>query len=100
MVRSGCADDLIWSLFDARVLHVLKKNISAADRAGERYDVFGLDFGCYVDLMTTARAPQGLLPTDGEGTQQFVDVPPDDYRSIRRAILDLKAFRGDDQRNG
>jgi hypothetical protein len=52
-----------------------------------------LDYGCYVDLINTAKAPQGLLPfDDGFGEPQFIDVPPDDYRAIRRAILNLSEF--------
>jgi hypothetical protein len=48
---------------------------------------------CYVDLINTAKAPQGLLPLDNKpGELQFTDVPPDDYRAIRRAILDLSEF--------
>jgi hypothetical protein len=70
-------------LFDARVLHLLKKNISSHDEPGQRYDVFKIDYGCYVDLINTAKAPQGLFQTDAG----FVEVPADDYRSIRRAIL-------------
>ena len=53
-----------------------------------RYDAYKLDYGCYVDLINTARSPQGLLP----GESMYVDVPPDDYRAIRRAILDIEEF--------
>nr|USU32941.1 ATP-binding protein [Methylobacterium sp. OTU13CASTA1] len=81
---------VIDSLFDARLLHILKKSISSHDNPGIRYDVYKLDYGCYVDLITTSRSPAGLLPSDDD--DQYVDVPPDDYRSIRRAILDLSAF--------
>jgi hypothetical protein len=90
LLRSDARHPLIDALFDARVIHLLKKNVSAHDQPGIRYDVYKLDFGCYVDLQTTARAPEGLLPSDEEG--QFADVPPDDYRAIRRAILDLHDF--------
>lgn len=89
LLESGHSDPLIEELYDARVLHVLKRNISSHDQPGVRYDVYKLDYGCYVDLMTTQRAPGGLLPADDDG---FVDVPPDDYRSIRRAILNLDDF--------
>jgi hypothetical protein len=71
-------------LFDARLLHILKKNVSSKDEPGERYDVFKIDYGCYVALRNTDRDPLGLYEIDGEG---YVDVPRDDYRSIRRAIL-------------
>lgn len=83
---------LIDTLFDARLLHVLKKNISSHDNPGMRYDVYKLDYGCYVDLITSSKAPGGLLPIGDGEAGAFVEVPPDDYRSIRRAILDLGAF--------
>ena len=94
LLLSGARHPLIDSLFDSRLLHVLKRNISGRDQPGVRYDVYKLDYGCYIDLITTAKAPQGLLPLDtAEGDDaKFVDVPPDDYRSIRRAILDIGEF--------
>ena len=73
-------------LFDSRLLHVLKKNVSSNDKPGARYDVYKIDYGCYVDLINTTPAPEGLFQDD-EGT--YTEVPRDDYRSIRRAILDL-----------
>lgn len=82
-------NELIDTLFDARVLHLLKRNISAHDQPGFRYDVYKIDYGCYVDLLSTARSPQGLFETD-DG--RFIKVPPDDYRAIRRAILDIEKF--------
>ena len=72
-------------LFDSRLLHVLKKNISSNDEPGSRYDVYKIDYGCYVDLINTTRAPEGLFQVD-DGS--FTEVPRDDYRSIRRAILE------------
>jgi len=90
LLRTDVRHPLIDALFDARVIHLLKKNVSAHDQPGVRYDVYKLDFGCYVDLLTTAKSPVGLLP--GDEPDQFVDVPPDDYRAIRRAILDLEKF--------
>lgn len=90
LLRTDVRHPLIDALFDARVIHLLKKNVSAHDQPGVRYDVYKLDFGCYVDLLTTAKSPEGLLPTDQP--DQFIDVPPDDYRAIRRAILDLNKF--------
>ncbi|HUD29646.1 MAG TPA: hypothetical protein VMQ93_12290 [Novosphingobium sp.] len=74
-------------LFDSRLLHILKKNVSSHDQPGERFDVFKIDYGCYVDLTNTTRAPEGLF-ADDEGA--FAEVPKDDYRSIRRAILDTE----------
>jgi hypothetical protein len=84
---------LIQSLYDARVLHLLRRGIAARDRPGVRFNGWGLDYGCYIDLVNTVKAPRGLFAVDeGEGNESFVEVPSDDYRSIRRAILDLNEF--------
>lgn len=84
---------LIGELYDARVIHLIKRGVSTHDRPGVRFDVYALDYGCYVDLMTTSRAPQGLFEIeDDQGSAAFIEVPTDDYRSIRRAILDLNQF--------
>lgn len=94
LVESGTRDQLIDSLFDSRVLHLLKRNISAQEQPGLRYDAFKIDYGCYVDLLSTAKEPEGTLPLGASATDLagYVDVPPDDYRAIRRAILDLSLF--------
>lgn len=96
LLEQGAASrhDLVSLLYDARVLHVIKRGVSANDRPGIRYDVFTLDFGCYVQLVTTTAAPQGLfeIESDGETGAEWVEVPKDDYRSIRRAVLELDAF--------
>ena len=99
LLLSDARHPLIDSLFDSRVLHNLKRNISAHDQPGVRYDVYKLDFGCYIDLIATAKAPLGLLPLDfiDSDNAQFVEVPPDDYRSIRRAILNLDEFQSSSQ---
>ena len=98
LLRSDTRDKLIDALFDSRILHILKKNVSSRDEPGIRYNVYKLDYGCYVDLMATARAPSGLLPLDykdEQGVVQYTPVPPDDYRAIRRAILRIADFYKD-----
>ena len=46
-----------------------------------------------MDLIGTASAPQGLFEAiNDEGDATYVEVPSDDYRSIRRAILDVDEF--------
>lgn len=89
LLERSVAHSLIDKLFDARVLHLLKQNISAHDKPGVRFDAYKIDYGCYVDLLSTAMSPEGLLAADEGG---YVNVPPDDYRSIRRAILNLDEF--------
>lgn len=93
---------LVAELYDARVLHVIKRSVSSRDNPGVRYDVYQLDYGCYVELIATTRAPEGLFQAvmgdgqevedDGDQEASWVTVPSDDYRSIRRAILDLAEF--------
>lgn len=85
-------DPLIATLYDARVLHVMKRGVAAQDRAGVRFDVYAIDYGCYVELINTAKAPEGLYQSGDEG--EWVEVPANDYRSIRRAILELPEFEG------
>jgi hypothetical protein len=91
LLLSGTQHELIDTLFDERVLHVIKKGISARDQPGVRYDAYKIDYGAYVELIATDHAPKGLLAMDEAG-QGFVEVPPDDYRAIRRAILDIADF--------
>jgi hypothetical protein len=83
-------EELIDRLFDARSLHVLKKNVSSKE-GGQRYDAYKLDYGCYVDLINTNQNPTELLG-DGAIDLSAFEVPDDDYRAIRRAILDYDDF--------
>jgi len=80
---------LLLALFDARVLHLVRRGYSAQDEPGERYDVWLIDYGAYVDLIHTKNEPEGFLPLDDGG---YVEVPPLDLRAIRRAILDIDEF--------
>jgi hypothetical protein len=89
LLASNIRDPRIDQLFDSRLLHVLKKNISSHDEPGVRYDVYKIDYGCYVDLINTAKMPEGLFEAMESEEEAFIEVPKDDYRSIRRAILRL-----------
>jgi len=88
--RRDTRSPLIMALFDARVLHLVRRGYSAQDEPGERYDVFSIDYGAYVDLMQTKYEPAGMLAAEGES---FVDVPTQDLRAIRRSVLDLDSFQ-------
>ncbi|WP_426661135.1 hypothetical protein [Rhodanobacter aciditrophus] len=92
LLPSDSKSSLIDYLYDARVLHVIKKGVSSNDTPGVRYNVYAIDYGCYVDLMATSNAPQGLFQAESNQGERYVDVPATDYRSIRRAILDLASF--------
>ncbi|WP_337264675.1 MULTISPECIES: hypothetical protein [unclassified Serratia (in: enterobacteria)] len=93
MLESSIRNQLIDFLFDNRVLHVIKQGASAQDIVGRRYNVYSIDYGCYVDLLNTIYKPKGLLIEENEdGSEAYTDVPKNDYRSIRRAILELNEF--------
>ena len=94
LLRTNHKDSLIDYLFDARVIHLIRDNVSGKDEPGIRYNVYSIDYGCYVDLMNTNNAPKGLFEVTEEGAENsiYVDVPKNDYRAIRRAILDLNEF--------
>ncbi|NOJ83449.1 ORC-CDC6 family AAA ATPase [Myxococcus xanthus] len=84
---------LVGALFDARVLHVIKRGVSGAEHPGVRFNTYAIDYGCYVDLRNTSKAPRGLFDiAESKHETDFVEVPLDDYRSIRRAVLDLTRF--------
>lgn len=80
---------MIEYLYDARVIHLVKTNISAKDSPGERYNVYAIDYGAYIHLHNTANAVQGELVNDDF---QYIDIPMIDYRSIRRSVLDISKF--------
>lgn len=96
LLQTNQKDSLIEYLFDARVLHVIKENVSGKDTPGIRYNVYSIDYGCYVELINTANAPKGLFEAIDDSSELedsiFVEVPKNDYRAIRRAILNLEEF--------
>lgn len=93
LLRSDASNGEIEFLFDERVLHIARRAYSAKDDPGVRYRVWKVDYGCYVDLINTASNPIGYL---FEGSQMVeggdIEVPDDDYRAVRRAILNLSRF--------
>lgn len=94
--QKSSGGQLLNALFDARVLHLIRRGYSAQDAPGERYDVWVIDYGAYVDLVNTKNEPKGalLMAADGEDLDgaRYVEVPTQDLRSIRRSILDVEAF--------
>ena len=62
-------------------------------RPGERFVVYKMDYGLYIDLAATDKFPTGTLFSEHETIDVMdIDVPLDDARSFRRAILDLDDF--------
>lgn len=78
---------IIQKLFDARVIHIVKRGYSDKDNPGIRYNIYSLDYGTYVDLINTSKQPQIEFEfTEEVDSEEFI-VPFDDKRSIRRIIL-------------
>jgi hypothetical protein len=94
--QKSATSSLLLALFDARVLHLVRRGYSAQDEPGERYDVWVIDFGAYVDLIHTKSEPTQLLAWDDVPAPDAgaIEVPTQDLRAIRRAVLDLDAFEG------
>lgn len=78
----------IQKLFDARVIHFIKRGYADKENPGVRYNVFGLDYGTYVDLLTTNKKPElDFIDTAQWASNDDFIVPFDDKRSIRRIII-------------
>ncbi len=93
LLRNDAEYELINFLYDSRILHIIKQDISSRDTPGLKYNVYSIDYGCYVELINTTRFPLGLFQEELEnGEYEYSQVPKDDYRSIRRAILDMDEF--------
>ncbi|MGH2757291.1 MAG: hypothetical protein ACRDI3_05830 [Actinomycetota bacterium] len=92
--RSASAHPLVELLYDARVLHVLKKGVSASDKLGERFDVYGLDFGCYVDFLASSEQPANTPGENGVERLTVEQVSLDEYEPTPEKILDLSDFEG------
>lgn len=93
LLRNDIQYDIINFLYDSRILHIIKQNISSRDKPGMKFNAYSIDYGCYVDLINTAHSPLGLYEEEMEdGSFEFVKVPKEDYRSIRRAVLNMEEF--------
>jgi hypothetical protein len=90
---------VIQRLIDERILHIIKRGYSSKSEPGVQFHVLQIDYGCYVQLLRTNSAPEGLFGSSQEdgvllalfGDGEDAEVPEDDYRAIRRAVLDLPA---------
>jgi hypothetical protein len=82
---------VVQRLFDARVLHHMQRGYADKDNPGIRYNIYTLDYGTYVDLLSTRKELEVDL-VEGEETEGRV-VPFDDKRSIRRIILSEASLR-------
>jgi hypothetical protein len=76
--QSAAGAPLLLALFDARVLHLIRKGYSAQGKPGERYDVYVIDYGAFVDLIQTNYAhrtvPEGPLAGTAVAVCTFLAV--------------------------
>jgi hypothetical protein len=86
-------EDVIQKLFDARVVHLVLRGYADKDNPGVRYNIYTLDYGTYVDLLATSKAPELGFQEKNAEEGEFL-VPFDDKRSIRRIVLKREILKG------
>lgn len=95
LISNEKSHKLIDYLYDMRVIHVLKQGVSAKNAIGKKYTLYALDYGCYVELMSSKNAPLGLIIDSNDNDElHYIEIPKSDYRSVRNSILDLEGDSG------
>ena len=75
-------------LFDLRILHIVKRGYADKSNPGERYNIYTLDYGTYVDLLKTKSKPMDeYIEIAIEDDIKDIIVPFDNNRTIRRIVL-------------
>lgn len=97
MLRREDADHpMVQSLFDLRLIHLISRGYSDKENPGQRYNIYALDYGTYVDLKRTKSMPDDLERVSESGIEVEATperiVPFADKRSIRRVILQTSIF--------
>jgi hypothetical protein len=55
--REHSGNPMIQSLFDLRLIHLISRGYSDKENPGQRYNIYALDYGTYVDLKRTKSEP-------------------------------------------
>lgn len=79
--------ETIDELYDARLLHVLRRGIVDSKTPGALYDGFAIDYGCYVSLLIDGEVSS--RPRDKGGWLASPKSMPPDGFSLSREALDL-----------
>lgn len=80
--------EIIRSLFDLRLIHLVKRGFMPSDETlGRQYNVYTLDYGTYVDALGTDRAPTSDFSVDEHGSGHVLVVPFHDERAIKRIVI-------------
>jgi hypothetical protein len=85
------AHQAIDDLYDARLLHVLRRGIVHRDQPGTLYDGFAIDYGCYVALMLDSKSP--TRPRQRAGWLNSTHAVPPDGFDFRAEAIDLGALK-------
>lgn len=95
LLRSSERNELIDFLYSNRILHIIKSGIIDIENPENRYKVYSIDYGCYIDLLMVDRAPQGLLSYKNEKNKiRYIKVLANKYGPlvIDRAVLELSDY--------
>lgn len=77
--------ETIDELYDARLLHVLRRGIMDRKSPGTLYDGFAIDYGCYVSLLL--KRNQRFKPRDRGGWLNTPKgIPPDDVNLAKEVV--------------
>ena len=98
--REHSGHPMIQSLFDLRLIHLISRGYSDKENPGQRYNIYALDYGTYVDLKRTKSEPSDFqlepaalkVRSLNEEQREERIVPFADKRSIRRVILHPSTF--------
>lgn len=83
--RTSNGHDIIDALYDARLLHVVRRGIVDPQHPGSLYDGFAVDYGCYVALLLDSQ-PR-LRPRDrNRWLTASKSIPPEDFNLAKTAI--------------
>jgi hypothetical protein len=87
----GSENYLVRELYDARIIHLIKKGIAAASQPSTRFDAYAIDYGCYVDLTTADRI-------SGVRDSWTAKVPYESATLLERDVFSLDSFHDRSQR--
>jgi hypothetical protein len=87
---TSAAHEAIDTLYDARLLHVLRRGIVDREQPGTLYDGFAIDYGCYVALMLDSKLPS--RPRHRAGWLSSVHAVPPDGFDFRKEAIDLNTL--------
>ena len=84
------AHQAVDDLYDARLLHVLRRGIVDRNQPGTLYDGFAIDYGCYVSLMLDSKLP--IRPRHRGGWLNMPHAVPPDGFDFRDEAINLAAL--------